>query len=411
MAAAVRAYWHRVSGFERNIKLYLASTVLRSTTFALSSLLLNLYLASMGFDAAFIGLNNTLFSLASLICSLPAGLIADRIGRRRAMIIGLLGVILSQLGVSVFTQGPLIALSRTLYGIVGPLFYTSIAPFLIENSTGEQRSILFTLDSSLMNLTSFFVMAAGGYLPRLFAAVLDVGPESAPAYRGAMVTSTATMALTLLPILWLRDRPRPARPPARAVPRLWRRLSNPGLMVKLLVPRVLFAFGAGLVFPFLNLFFKGKFGVSDAALGWIFGITSALAGLTMLVGGAVADRLGKIQAALLARAISTPLLLVIGFAPSLPLAVAAHWLRSGFMRLGEPLYMAFAMEQLAEEERATGSSLLMMSWDVGWSAGPYVSGLVQVGSGFGPLFLATIVFYSLGLGAIYAFFVRGREAE
>jgi predicted MFS family arabinose efflux permease len=81
------------------------------------------------------------------------------------------------------------------------------------------------------------------------------------------------------------------------------------------------------------------------------------------------------------------------------------------MRLGEPLYMAFAMEQLAEEERATGSSLLMMSWDVGWSAGPYVSGLVQVGSGFGPLFLATIVFYSLGLGAIYAFFVRGREAE
>ena len=78
MAAAIRAYWHRVRGFERNVKLYLASTVLRSTTFALSSLLFNLYLASMGFDAAFIGLNNTLLSLASLLCSLPAGLIADQ---------------------------------------------------------------------------------------------------------------------------------------------------------------------------------------------------------------------------------------------------------------------------------------------------------------------------------------------
>jgi hypothetical protein len=60
MAAAVRAYWHRVRGFERNVKLYLTSMVLGSTTFALSSLLFNLYLASIGFDAAFVGLNNIL---------------------------------------------------------------------------------------------------------------------------------------------------------------------------------------------------------------------------------------------------------------------------------------------------------------------------------------------------------------
>jgi nitrate/nitrite transporter NarK len=79
-----------------------------------------------------------------------------------------------------------------------------------------------------------------------------------------------------------------------------------------------------LFFPFLNLFFKQRFGVSDATLGCVFGVTSAIAGLTMLVGGAVAERLGKIQAMLAARTISTPLLLAIGFAPSLPVAVAAH---------------------------------------------------------------------------------------
>jgi MFS family permease len=408
MAAAIRSYGHRVWGFGRNVKLYLACTILRSTTFALSSLLFNLYLSSLGFDAAFIGLNNTLFSIASLVCSLPAGLIADRIGRKRAMIIGMVGATLSRVGVSVFSEGWLIACSSMLLGIVGPLFYTSIAPFLTENSTDKERSILFTLDSSLMNLTSFFVMTGGGYLPRLFASLLNVGPESVLAYRGAMVASACTMALALVPILWLSDPPRPTR--ARAASRLWRRFSNPRLLGKLLIPRVFVAFGAGLIFPFLNLFFKERFGVSDATLGWIFGVTSALSAVTMLVGGALADRLGKIQAMLLARTISTPLLLIIGFVPSLPIAVAAHWIRSGFMRLGQPLYLAFAMEQLAEEERATGSSLIMMSWDVGWSAGPYVSGLVQVRSGFGPLFAATVLFYTLGLISVYAFFVRKGKA-
>jgi predicted MFS family arabinose efflux permease len=76
------------------------------------------------------------------------------------------------------------------------------------------------------------------------------------------------------------------------------------------------------------------------------------------------------------------------------------------MRLGQPLYLSFAMEQLAEDERATGSSLMSMSWDIGWSVGPYVSGLVQVRAGFTPLIVATTAFYTLGLISIYFFFVR-----
>ena len=40
---------------------------------------------------------------------------------------------------------------------------------------------------------------------------------------------------------------------------------------------------------------------------------------------------------LFARALSVPGLLVIGFVPSLPIAVIAHWVRSGLMRLGVSL--------------------------------------------------------------------------
>jgi hypothetical protein len=35
------------------------------------------------------------------------------------------------------------------------------------------------------------------------------------------------------------------------------------------------------------------------------------------------------------------------------------------MRVGDPLYKCSVIEQLTEDERATGSSLLVMSWDAG----------------------------------------------
>jgi predicted MFS family arabinose efflux permease len=182
------------------------------------------------------------------------------------------------------------------------------------------------------------------------------------------------------------------------------------LLFKLLAPRVALALGAGLLFPFFNVFFKQRFGVTDSTLGWILGVTDVLVALMILGGGLAAERLGKIRALLIARMISTPLLLVIGFVPWLPAAVLAHWVRSGLMRLGGPLYMAFAMEQLDENNRATGSSMLGMTWDLGYAVAPYISGLVQVRYGFSPLFWATVALYGLSLGLVYWFFGQGRAS-
>jgi hypothetical protein len=64
------------------------------------------------------------------------------------------------------------------------------------------------------------------------------------------------------------------------------------------------------------------------------------------------------------------------------------------------------MNQLPEGSRATGSSVMTMSWDAGWSIAPLISGLVQVRTGFAPLFVATTVVYALGIVAVYAFFGR-----
>ena len=356
----------------------------------------------MGFDAAFIGVANTLLGIASIASSLPAGLIADRIGRKRAMLVGLAGLLVTHLGIIFVRQGWAIIGFFVLYGTLAPLLYASMAPFLTENSTPDERAILFTLDSSMMNLAWSISTIGGGYLPGLAAGLLNVGPESTPAYRAVLLLGAVGLSLSFVPLLLIREQP-VTQTHVRAARHLGRRFSNPALLAKLVVPRLFFSFGAGLFFPFLTLFFKQRFAVPDSTLGWIVGVTSAVAVPTMLVGGAVAERLGKIRAAFLSRLISTPLLLFIGLAPSLPIAVAAHWVRGGFMRLGQPLYISFAMEQLVEQERATGSSLLRIGWDAGWSLGPLAGGLLQARLGFTPLILATAALYAVGLALIYLF--------
>ena len=406
--SAIGAYWQRVQGLQSNVKWYLACTVLQSMAMNLSSLLFNLYLISLGFDAAFVGTTNALFSVAGLVSALPAGLLADRIGRKRAIILSLAGVALARLGLATFARGWSILGFAVLIGISSTLHMTSSAPFMTENSADGDRAMLFTLNSSLMNVAYFIAATVGGYLPGVFATVLHVGPESATAYRAAILVASCLTASALLPILAVRDVRGAVRrhTVSRSSLRFWRRFSNPKLLVKLTLPRVVTALGAGLVFPFLNLFFKQRFGISDATLGWIFGINSVLAAVFMLWGGTVAERLGKTRAMFYARALSIPGLIVIGFVPFLPPVVLAHWARSGLMRLGQPLYMAFAMEQLAEDERATGSSLMSTGWNVGWSVAPYISGLLQPRVGWGPLFVGTVIFYSLSLTLVYLFFVR-----
>ena len=64
------------------------------------------------------------------------------------------------------------------------------------------------------------------------------------------------------------------------------------------------------------------------------------------------------------------------------------------------------MEQTPEHEQGYVSSVLNIAWQIGWSVGPYLSGLVQVRYGFAPLFITTTILYLLAIGVTWKFFGR-----
>ncbi len=188
-----------------------------------------------------------------------------------------------------------------------------------------------------------------------------------------------------------------------------RRRRRPGPLLRLLLPPFFISLGAALLIPYLNLFFKERFAITDQVLGLIFAALGIATGLAALGGPVISARIGKIGTVVLTQALSIPFLLAVGFVPLLYVAVAAALARGMLFNMGAPLYDAFAMERTDEAARPTVIGLINGAYSAGYLIAPIVSTRVQERYGFAPLFVATALCYGLAVLAAYWFFVRADD--
>ncbi|MEN9935767.1 MAG: hypothetical protein RLZZ387_2346, partial [Chloroflexota bacterium] len=159
--------------------------------------------------------------------------------------------------------------------------------------------------------------------------------------------------------------------------------------------------------PYLNLFFKERFGLQDQALGGLFAAVGLATGAAVLAGPLLSGRVGKAGAIVITQALSIPLLLAVGFAPALGVAAFAAVARGALFNISAPLYDALAMERTAPHLRPAVIGLVNAAYASGYLVAPAVSVAVQERWGFAPLFVATAACYALAAAAIGWFFWRG----
>ena len=171
------------------------------------------------------------------------------------------------------------------------------------------------------------------------------------------------------------------------------------------IPQVLVGFGAAILLPYLNLFYKVRFNISDSLLGLLFGLGSLLIGIACIFGPSLSTHLGsKVHAVVASQSASLVFLLMTGFAPFLWLSAIGYLLRSALMNMSAPLYSAFCMEHTPEHHQGFVNSILNITWNIGWAVGPFISGIVQERYGFTPLFIATAILYFMSIALVWIFF-------
>jgi predicted MFS family arabinose efflux permease len=178
-----------------------------------------------------------------------------------------------------------------------------------------------------------------------------------------------------------------------------------GLVWKLFLPNLVLGFGAAILIPYMNVFFTEKFMLSSPALGVLFAISSLFTAIGSILGPALAQWMGsKIKAVVTVQGVSLGFLGLIGFSPTSWVAELAYLIRGTLMNMANPLYTAFSMEACEPQDQGAVSSMLNISWQAGWAVGPILSGIIQQDYGFTPLFVATIILYTISTLLVWVFF-------
>lgn len=411
-------YLDPVRSFNRAARLFLLMILIDGVIYSGWQLFFNFYILQSGFTREFLGLANSMPSLAALIFGIPLGRLSDRIGRRASIMIGLGVSGLCMLAQVTFREPWLIVAMAFLNGTANMLFVVSQAPLMARLSDRENRTLLFSLSFGLSTISGAVGAVFAGQLPGFFGALLSVSAQSATAYRAVLIVSVLLGTTAIIP-MWLMREPRDvATPnlPGPDAPRLPGAGKLPsglaGDIARMTAPQILIGFGAAILIPYINVFFKDRFSISDSLLGLLFAVASLMIGIGSLLGPRLVTRLGgKIRAVVATQSGSLIFLLLIGFAPILWLSSLAYLLRTTMMNMASPLYSAFCMERTPEQHQGFVNSILSLAWNLGWAVGPYVSGIVQERYGFKPLFISTAILYGLASWLIWKFFKHAETPE
>jgi MFS family permease len=414
MGSFLRSIGNQFRSLNHPARLFLLALFLDGLLFSGWNLFYNLYIIDAGHSRDFLGLINAAPSLSALLLGVPMGLLSDRIGRKLAMILGFILANFSILGLVLAQNETIMLILALCFGAVGQLYVLSQAPFMMKVSDDRTRDILFSLSFGMFPLANTLGNFLSGYLPNMFTRWFGLS-GSAAAYQAVLIFSVTSSFLVLVPIAFIHETKGGSHEAMQETeepkPSVWKILLRP-LTLKLALPNLVLGVGAAILVPYFNVFFAERYHMSDSDLGILFSLGSLAIGVGCIIGPRLVGNLGgKIRMVVLGQAASLVFLLLIGFSPWPLLAMFGYLARGALMNMVTPLFDAFALEKSAVAEHGAVNSIRNLAWNIGWTVGPYISGLVQQRYGFSPLFVSTAVLYAIGIGITWIFFRPGSRLE
>lgn len=401
-AGWLKDYGTHLRMFSCNARLFLLGSFFIGLGFSIFQLLLNLYFKELHFSEGVIGNILSMAALGSVLIATPAAIVLTRYPAKAILICStLLSGVAYLLQATVVQRAGLLTASFTT-GMMVAVVRVATAPFFMQNSKPAERTYLFSINFGIGTLAGFVGSLLGGWLPGLFG---RLGSTPILAHRYALFVAAFFTMLAALPLAWLREtarEPRSFNPQMRwAVVR-----KKSALYFKLCFPFFILGLGAGLVIPFLNLYFKLRFHQSASQIGIFFAALQFAMLLGVLVGPILVRKWGMINTIVYSQLISIPFMLILAFTYSLPLAVVAFLLRGSLMNLGQPISVNFAMEMVTIEDHALTNSLMMLSWMGAWTLSTKLGGKLIASYSFTLPLLITVGFYIVS-SVLYLWFFAG----
>ncbi len=397
-----------------NARLYMAATALQGLSFGIWGVIFYLYLnlREVGFQPDFIGNMFTVGAIATGIIALPAGLICERLGSKKTILISFTANFISLLQIATL-QSSVLLLASLASGLIGTLGWVASSPFMAENSRPEERTYLFSVNWSIMIIVGVIGSYVGGVLPDLFNGLsgLPTGQQgSAFGYRLALVISVALALAAALPVMMVREKKKVKQQRMVDLMNL-RNIQSHRIILKFMMPTALIGFGAGFIVPLFSLFFKLKFFATAEQIGVLSALSNVALGVGTLIAPVLSDRLGKVKSIVVCQYLSMPFIMLITASPNLTLASTAYISRAALMNMAGPINSSLQMELVTDGERGTTNGLMVMADNIPRAITASISGEMMTGNDFFTPFLFTSATYFIASSLYLVFFRKGETSR
>src|SRR5919199_56743 len=373
-------------------KLLLAARTLRTFAYGFVSVILAIYLKLIGFNDVYIGFILTVTLLNSVIFTLIASFYADRLGRRKVLII--YSALMSVSGLVFFVTNNYIALVISAFIGTINVTGTEIGAFL----SIEQAMLPQTINDSkkrntiyaLYNMVGTFAMSAGvllSGLPQIFAE--QYGFNQIESIKPLFVLYSI-IGLGVIGIYFLisnrvelsrnNNNSSSSNNPISTPTTTFRQTISPKsreIVAKLSGLFAIDSFAGGFVIQsIVSFWFFTRFGVELTTLSLIFSIAGVLTAFSFLVAAKLADKIGLINTMVFTHIPSNILIILFAFAPTLPLAIALYLARMALSQMDVPTRQSYIVAVVEEDERTAAVGMTNISRNIAQAVSPSLAGYI-----------------------------------
>lgn len=346
MASTLRSWFDSFRGFSRDANLLLLAGAAVWVPIGFLAVAVPVYMKRLGFEEVFIGTVLTTIGAVSVLTVIPFGIVADRVGRRRLMLVGGALASLSFAILALASGAGEFLLAAVVGGFAEALFFSTWNALLTDATTPERRTSIFGL-SFFLGQIGWGVGAGLSFAPDFLlarGASLDV-------YRPFLGIVAAIALLSPFALADVRLREHRRDRGDRSV------LESKGIITKFLAANLIIGLGAGLIVPLFALWFFLKFGLGESFSGPLFALSAVFNAVGYLVAPKVSERLGFVRTIVWVQVAATVLLFLIPLTGNL-LAVAALFIaRQALMNATWPVSSSFLMGVVRPGERAAASAV------------------------------------------------------
>ena len=362
-------------------KLLLSARIVRAFSYGFLSIVLAIYLKSIGFNEILIGAILSATLVNSVVFTMLASLYADRFGRRKILTL----------------YAVMMAVSGTIFLMTDNYLALIIAAFIgTVNVTGSETSAFLSIEQATLpktvkdirkRNTAFGFYNMVGMLAMSCGVLLSGFPQILQSHFGLSQIDSfkplfaiyAVAGLASAVIYYFLSREIELQAATKPISLLHGNLSpkSKKIVWKLSALFSVDSFAGGFVIQsIVSFWFFAKFNVALTDLALVFSVAGVLTAFSYVLATRLADRIGLINTMVFTHIPANILTVLVAFAPTFPVALGFYLGRMALSQMDVPTRQSYIASVVSDEERIAAAGITNTSRNMTQAISPSIAGVV-----------------------------------